>query len=104
MRERNIGFLVWLDKADKELLERSAKKCGLTKQAYVRMLLHNIAPREQPPADFYKVLKALNQINNNLNQIALKANALNFINVEDYRRNVSDLQKVTAELVRKAYN
>jgi len=102
MRERNIGFHAWLNKEEKARLERNAKKCGLSQQSYFRCLLKEITPKEQPAFEFFTVLKRLEQINNNMNQIARKANATGNIDAAEYEANVVSLQDITAELLRTA--
>lgn len=43
------------------------------------MLLKGYEPREQPSKEFYEAMRELSAIGNNINQLARKANSLNFI-------------------------
>ena len=43
------------------------------------MLLCNYEPKEKPDARFYKAMRQLSAIGNNINQLTVKANALGFI-------------------------
>lgn len=43
------------------------------------MLLNNYEPKEKPDGRFYEAMRQLSAIGNNINQLALKANALGFI-------------------------
>ena len=101
MLKRNREVLLWLTEKELVALKSNAKKCGLSVQAYLRMLLSNIQPKELPQQDFFEVLKTLRQISNNMNQIAMKANTIGFINADAYWENFRSLQDVIAELKRK---
>ena len=100
MLKRNREILIWLD--DKELLyvKTQAKKSGLSVQAYFRALIKNHPIKEQPSIEFHAVLKSLDKIGTNINQIAAKANTKGFVDVLEYRKNYDELKKVIAELLR----
>jgi len=85
-------------------LRSMSQKSGLSMQAYLRALIHNRPLKEQPHVDFLTVLKQLQQINNNMNQIASKANTIGFIDASAYQENVNQLQDITAELLRAVMN
>jgi len=67
-------------------------------------LIKKIPLKEQPSVDFLSVLKQLQQINNNMNQIASKANTIGFIDTSAYQENVDQLQDITAALLRAVMN
>ena len=56
----------------------------------IRILLHGYEPKEKPDDRFYDVLRQLSAIGNNLHQLAVKANAPGFL----------DMQKLNAEAER----
>ena len=101
MAERKHKLTVTLTETDYRKLNHLKKKTGLTTQAYFLKLFHNIRPKERPPADFFEVLKVLRQISINMNQIALKANAIGFINAETYWENSRRLQEAISDLKRQ---
>ena len=78
-RKRNVPIRVWLSKSENAELNRKAKITGLPKSTVIRLLLNNYEPKEKPDARFYETMRALSAIGNNINQLALKANALGFI-------------------------
>ena len=78
-RKRNIPIRVWLSKSENAELSRKAKITGLTKSTVIRLLLNNYEPKEKPDARFYEAKRQLSAIGNNINQLAVKANALGFI-------------------------
>ena len=81
-----------LSERDFKLLERRARKCGLSKSAYIRQLLHGYKPRETPPADYHAVRRELCETGNNLNQVAFVANATGLVDEAAYYENVVQLQ------------
>lgn len=98
MLKRNREVLLWLSEEELKELKDNAKKCGLSVQAYLRMILKNIQPREKPNIDFYETLKVLRQISINMNQIAVKANSIGFIDVNAYWDNSHKVMEVAGEL------
>ncbi len=90
--ERQRKFDMRLNERDFKLLERRARKCMLTKSAYIRQLLHGYKPREAPPADYFAMKRELSEIGNNLNQLAFMANATGLIDEAAYYENVIQLR------------
>ena len=78
-RKRNIPIRVWLSKSENAELSRKAKITGLPKSTVIRLLLNNYEPKEKPDTRFYEAMRQLSAIGNNINQLALKANTLGFI-------------------------
>ena len=77
--KRRVKKQFWLSPQDARELKRKAKLCGITETAVIRILLHGYEPKEKPDARFYEAMRQLSAIGNNINQLALKANALGFI-------------------------
>ena len=86
MRTRNIKKQVWLNREEATLLKKKAKKVGLNELELVRNLITNFEPREKPDDRFYEVMNEMRAIGNNLNQIARKANSLNFVDYPLYKK------------------
>ena len=76
---RRIKKQFWLSPQDASELKRKAKLCGITETAVIRILLHGYEPKEKPDARFYEAMRQLATIGNNINQLAVKANALDFV-------------------------
>ena len=104
MRQRNCSVLVRLNRAEMERLDKTVKKTGLSREGYIRQLINGNVPKELPPMDFYDVLKELRQINVNMNQIALKANSIGFIDVSEYRLNTKALQSAVGRIMEKLFD
>jgi len=92
MRKRTIRIQFWLNKKEAELLDKRVKRCGLTREAYLRHLVAGFAPKEAPPPDYYSMMRELYGIGRNLNQIAQKAHALDVIDAQRYDTEVRKLE------------
>lgn len=103
MRKRNREVILWLTEDEYDRLKRNSKKTGLSVQAYLRKLLAQIQPREAPPVEYFEVLKNLRQINHNMNQIAVVANAKGFIDTAAYWENMKALQKTVGLMMEGMY-
>lgn len=57
-----------LSKEEKELLESSARACGLTKTAYLRRLLLGTEIKARPSQEIRALRTEIHQIGNNINQ------------------------------------
>ena len=102
-RTRNHRFLVSLTEKEMVSLMKKIRKTGLTREAYVRMVLSEKQPKERPSPDCIEILKVLRQISINMNQIALKANITGTINANAYWENSRRLQEVISEIKGKIF-
>ena len=84
MRKRNVHVQVWLSESEAATLTKRAKKCGYSREAYIRSLLDGRIPQPMPPPAYHDMMRELHGIGNNLNQIAQKAHVLNVMDVGRY--------------------
>jgi len=98
IRKRERSLHLRLTEQEHALLMANCRKCGLGPQTYILKLVQNIQPKEMPPGDFFSVLSSLRRIGNNLRQVALKANAIGFIDTEQYWKNVNELDQIISDL------
>ena len=84
MKNRNYEIKVRLTQAEMIHLTRLVSASGLSRETYLRKLISGVVPREAPPPDFFSMMRELHYIGNNLNQIAMKAHALNAIDAKHY--------------------
>ena len=84
MNNRNYEIKVRLTQAEMVHLTRLVGDSGLSRENYLRKLISGVVPREAPPPDFFAMMRELHYIGNNLNQIAMKAHALNVIDAKHY--------------------
>lgn len=103
MAQRKIKIDLRLNEEEAEELNRDVEKSGLSREAYLRALIRNRPLKERPPVELGAVLRSLQQINNNMNQIALKTNAKGFVDTAAYWDNVRSLQDTVALLLKEMF-
>lgn len=103
MNERKHQILFRLNDNELESLNQDVKRSGLSREEFIRSALKKVVFKELPQLEFFDILKNLRQINNNLNQIAMKANATGIIDARAYRDNYSKLQEQIGEIIRGIY-
>lgn len=104
MRTKNKEVHLRLTESEMEKLRSMAEKAGVSLQTFIYYAVFSIKLKEKPPKEFHDVLKELRQINNNMNQVAAKANSMSFIDTAKYWANVSELQRVIGKLMEDAYS
>ena len=99
-----MWFNFRISDSDSHLLTQKAKACGLSRSAYLRKLLNGHQPKELPPVDYFKMMKELKQIGNNLNQIAYVANSTGSVDSQEYhamavwlRQKIREIEKGVLE-------
>ena len=103
LRNRSHRVEVYFNDEEFSDLLKRVKKSGLCREEYMRQSAQNVPMKEMPPLEFHEILKNLRQINNNMNQIAMKANATGFIDAKVYRENNSQLQEQIGVIIRGLY-
>ena len=84
MNKRIYEIKVRLAADEMAHLNQLVAASGLSRETYLRMLISGVVPKETPPPDFWAMMQELHAIGNNLNQIAMKAYALNAIDAKHY--------------------
>lgn len=79
MRKRNVQVLFRLTEEEAEQLHSLVQKSGCSKEAFLRGMVKGYRLCEKPDPEFYKIMRELSAIGNRINQLAAKANALNFV-------------------------
>ena len=103
MARRKIKIDLRLNESEAAMLNQYVEKSGLSREAYLRALIKHTPIKERPPVDFTQTLKAMQQISNNMNQIAVKANSMNFVDTTAYWDNVKWIQSEISNLIRRFY-
>ena len=93
MARRNIKIDLRLNEQEMERLRRDVARSGWSREKYLRALIEHSSIREMPSMDLISVLRNLQQINNNMNQVALIANAKGFLDTAAYWKNVELLKE-----------
>ena len=98
---KRIKKQFWLSPKDAEELKRKAELAGLTETAVVRLLIRGYEPREKPDERFYDAMRELSAIGNNINQLAIKANALGFVDSQMLKNEALRWHKFQAAIERE---
>ena len=99
--KRTVKKQFWFSKAEAQDLQKKAKKACLTEAAIVRLLLRGYEPREKPDERFYDAMRELSAIGNNINQLAIKANALGFVDSQMLKNEALRWHKFQAAIERE---
>ena len=103
MARRTVKIDLRLTESEAATLNRDVKKAGVSREAYLRSLIRKMPLKAKPPVDVIDILKNLQQINNNMNQIAVKANAKGFVDTASYWENVRWLKETVIKLMEVMY-
>ena len=85
MRTRNKQIHIYLTEEELSALDSKVRKTSLSREAYIRAVLADTVPVELPPIDYVSLIKELNRIGSNLNQIAAKAHSLGLLNYKEFQ-------------------
>jgi len=100
MRKRNIQKIVRFSRDEAQDLQKKAKKACLSEAGLIRLLLRGYEPREKPDERFYDVMRELSSIGNNINQLAVKVNALGFVDAPQLKKEAERWHKFQADIER----
>lgn len=91
--KRNHEIKLRLSDDEFDYLNKAVAKTGLSREAYLRLIIQKIVPAEKPYPDLKETIDQLRRIGNNLNQIAVVAHKTGSIDVMKYKKNFNELQK-----------
>lgn len=97
-RRRGIKKQFWFNKEEATMLKKKSKKVGVNESTLIRNLVMGFEPKEKPDERFYDSLKQLRSIGNSFNQLAAKANALNFIDEIEYKKEKKKIDDIVIKL------
>ena len=100
MRKRNIQKIVRFSRDEAQDLQKKATKACLSEAGLIRLLLRGYEPREKPDERFYDVMRELSSIGNNINQLAVKANTLGFVDAPQLKKEAERWHKFQADIER----
>ena len=101
MRKRNVQILFRLTAEEAEQLNELVRKSGRSKEAFLRETVKGYRLCEKPDPEFYKMMRELSAIGNRINQLAVKANALGFIDTQKLNSELDRLHKFQADMERQ---
>lgn len=94
MRQRSIQQVVRLNEKEYQHLIKSVQLTGLSKESYIRALIMKSTIRPKPPEQLAALLRELQAIGNNVNQMARLANSRKYIADGDLARIEEMLDKL----------
>lgn len=97
-RRRGIKKQFWFNKEEATMLKKKSKKVGVNESTLIRNLVMGFEPKEKPDERFYDSLKQLRSIGNSFNQLVAKANALNFIDEIEYKKEKKKIDDIIIKL------
>ena len=102
MRKRNVQILFRLTEEEAEQLFSLVKKSGRSKEAFLREVVRGYRLCEKPDPEFYGIMRELSAIGNRINQLAVKANALGFVDTPLLREEAKKWHEFQID-IRKKY-
>lgn len=102
MRKRDVQILFRLNEDEAAYLYNLVKRSGRSKEAFLREMVRGYQLCEKPDPDFYKIMRELSAIGNRINQLAVKANALDFVDTPMLREEARKWHEFQID-VRKKY-
>ncbi len=95
---RTIRKQIWVNHEEDQEIKKKASLACLTESALVRFLIKGYHPREKPDEEFYKYMRQMSAIGNNINQIAAKVNSLGTFDSERFQQEIEKLHQLEADL------
>ena len=95
---RTIQKHIMMTSLEAEDLNQKAKLTCLTEAALIRFLIKGFHPREKPGDEFYKYMREMSLIGNNINQIAAKVNSLGIFDSVQFAGEMEKLHQLEADL------
>ena len=103
MRKRNHRVVFYLDETELNELNNKVFGSGLSRESFLRAMIKDKELRALPQIEFAEVLQELRRIDNNMNQIAVKAHSLKYVDEVAYRNNCTALENAIGQIIRKIY-
>ena len=94
MRKRNNRVEVYLTDEEIFSLTKKVEQSGLSRERYIRKLLEESRVYEAPPVDFPKLIKGVNRVGSNIEQILRVANSKHIIDVPRLRNELDELDAI----------
>jgi len=76
MRTHTKTFHIRFTEIEYERLCKYSARAGLLKSTYISFMINGQSPKNNPPTDYYKMMKEPHRVGNNLNQLVWTAHRL----------------------------
>lgn len=94
MRKRNCRVEIYLTENELNKLQSKVVKAGMSREKFLRKLIDESRVYEPPPVDFYTLIREINRVGCNIDQILRLANTTYFIDAPRLRRELDALDKI----------
>lgn len=103
MAKRNHKIDLRLNDEEFEKLKHDVEQSGWSREKYLRALIMNSPMKARPQLELVQMLKQIQLLNNNMNQIAAKAHSLNFVDSAAYWKNAESVEELKGKLLEVMY-
>ena len=97
-RKRKHLVKFFLNDEEYEKLCRDAATCNKDLSKYIRMTIQWIAPIEPPSVEVKEFMRELRRLGVSMNQVAVKAHSLGYVDELEYRRYADEVMKLCGEI------
>ncbi len=101
MRKRQVKKQFYLSDTENAGLKRKAEDCGVSEATLIRFLIAGFVPKPKPDEEFYKDMRVLYAVSNNLNQLTVKSHTYDYIDSEELQDILNNLGKFINDIQRK---
>lgn len=99
MRRRNIKINVYLNEAEKKMLEEKSSKSKLSQSDFLRMLIQDYSENKIQNKDINETIKFLYNISEELSKLSNKLNKLCYYNFTDFlNEQISNIKKAISKI------
>lgn len=98
MRKRTVSKHYRFTPEEAADIRSKAQRTCLSERALISLLVKGFEPREKPDERFFEAMREMSAIGNNINQLAKKANSLNFIDAPFLEQEAIRWQKFRADV------
>lgn len=91
--KRKIKKQFWFNIEEERKIKKISKLSMLSEADVIRNLVMNCELKEKPDEEFYKFIKVLYGIGNNINQLTRRANINGFVDEIEYKKEKNKLDK-----------
>lgn len=100
MMSRKKEIKIRLSEKELEILNHNVSLTGLSREAYLRLIIKKIVPANTPSVELVETIKQLRAIGNNMNQLVMIAHKTGSIDVMKYKNNHVQLENQIQEILR----
>ena len=94
LRKRNCRVEIYMTEKERQDLMEKVNKSGLTRERYMRKIIAGSRVFEAPPVDFATLIREVNRVGSNIDQILRLAYTRNLLDVPRLRQELDELDAI----------